>query len=132
MNTADALVLETTLRGCIEKLRSAEFQNGPECMPLGNIPESNSSISDLSNWLEELVSSAMKQLALSKHVKHRFGPHTEKAIKKDTTAIEQKLKQQNTITRSEYNYHLAHLNQSLSCLLDMVEALSKKSSENTR
>lgn len=99
MNTADALVLEITLWGCIEKLRSAEFQNGPECMTLGNIPDCNSSISDLSCWLEELVSSAMKQqLTLSKHVKHRFASHTEKAIKKDTAAIANKLKLQNTIT----------------------------------
>ena len=133
MNTADALMLEATVRGCIEKLRSAEFQNGPECMTVGNIPDSNCSISDLSCWLEELVSVAMKQqLALSKHVKHRFGSHTEKAIKKDTTAIAEKLKLQNTITRTEYNFQLAHLNQSLSRLLDMVETLSKNSCENTR
>ena len=133
MNTADDLVLAATLRGCVEKLRSAEFQNGPECMTLGHIPECNCSISELSVWIEEFVCTAMKlQLALSKHVKHRFGSHTEKAIKKDTTAIAQKLKQHNTITRSEYNLQLAHLNQSLSRLLDMVEALSKNSSENSR
>lgn len=133
MNTADALMLEATVRGCIEKLRSAEFQNGPECMTVRNIPDSNCSISDLSCWLEELVSVAMKQqLALSKHVKHRFSSHTEKAIKKDTTAIAEKLKLQNTITRTEYNFQLAHLNQSLSRLLDMVETLSKNSCENTR
>ncbi len=133
MNNADALMLESTVRGCIEKLRSAEFQSGPECMTLSHIPECNCSVSDLSSWLEELVSTAMKQqLALSKHVKHRFGSHTEKAIKKDTAALAKKLNQQNTITRSEYDSKLAHLNQSLSRLFDMVETLSKNSSENSR
>ncbi len=125
--------LESTLRAGIKKLRGAELQSGHACMQIDNLPEDNCSIQCLSAWFDELISAAMKQsLALEKHSRHRFGSHTESAIKKENATLDRKLKKQNSISRQEYDQQYRRLNDNLQQLLKMVDELSDNSLQNAR
>ena len=102
-------------------------------MQIDNLPEDNCSIQCLSAWFDELISAAMKQsLALEKHSRHRFGSHTESAIKKENATLDRKLKKQNSISRQEYDQQYRRLNDNLQQLLKMVDELSDNSLQNAR
>ncbi len=125
--------LENAIRTGIKTLRSAEFQSGPACMQIGNLPEDNCSIQNLSSWFKDLVSAAMKQnLALEKHQKHRFGSHTERAISNESKTIKTKLETQNTISRREYELQYQQLNNNKRQLIDMISKLSEQALYNSK
>lgn len=134
--TDECNIIKSTLLSCVEKIRAAEIQSGPDCLNISNLPASNCSNESLSNWLNNLVDTVMSQnIALSKHLKHRFGTRSERAINKSYKQCEKEQKALNKkdgITREEFDKRQTLLQGLRLDLLNELELTSNHALCNSR
>lgn len=134
--TDESNIIKSILLNCVEKIRAAEIQSGPDCLNISYLPASNCSNETLTNWLNSLVDTAMSQnIALSKHLKHRFGTRSERAINKNYKQCEKEQKALNKkegITREEFDKRQTLLHGLRLDLLNELELTSNHALCNSR